>query len=187
MSMDYTDNISVLDKMPWLAEKRKKHIISTADTARKLAEIFCPENAARAYVAGLYHDCAKGLEKELLHKYDVGLFGDFLPTVHAPIGAYLARDFFGVDDSAVLDAIMWHCTGKPNMTDLEKIIFLADAIEPLREYPNVDKIREETFSSLDKGVISYLENLISYLSVDDGSKINPYTLQCYDFYRRIND
>ena len=184
--MSYTCDVGILDKMPWLNKERKEHIISTAITAKKLAKIFSPDIINQAFISGIYHDCAKGLERELAKKYESDIFDDYFSTLHAPLGAYLARDVFGIEDNAVLDAIKWHCTGKAGMTTLEKIVFLADAIEPLRNYPNVETIRTAAFASLDNGIRLYTENLIGYLQ-SAGNRINPYTLQCYEFYRSINE
>lgn len=177
--MDYIKELDILDDMPWLAQNRKKHIASTAYCARELALLYAPHLADKAFIAGLYHDCAKGIEDELLQKYNIGLFAEFKSTAHAPLGALLARDMFSIDDNDVLDAICWHCTGKELMSVLDKIIFLADAIEPLRNYPNVEHIRKCSKISLDAGVLAYLENLISYLN-ESNSKINPYTMQFYN-------
>lgn len=172
--------------MPWLNSERKEHIISTAITAKKLAEIFSPSIIHQAFVSGIFHDCAKGIEKELSLRYKTEIFCDYFSTLHAPLGAYLARDTFDIVDVNVFEAIKWHCTGKADMTTLEKIVFLADAIEPLRSYPNVDMIRSTAFVSLDNGIKLYIENLIGHLKAV-GNKINPYTLECYDFYRSINE
>ena len=179
--MDCINNVDILNNMPWLSQKRKDHIASTAICAGELAVRYCPELENKAFIAGMYHDCAKGLESELLKKYDIGIFADYYSTAHAPLGAMLARDAFFINDEQILQAIYWHCTGRSNMSTLEKIVFLAYAIEPLREYPNVDKIRSSACISLDDGVFAYLDNLVSYLK-RDGIKINPYTLQLYNDY-----
>ena len=180
--MAYIDNFDVLNKMPWLTKERKKHIISTAQCARELAELYAPELAYKAFVASLYHDCAKGIERDLIKKYNIGIFAEFMNTAHAPLGAMLARDVFYVNDPDIFEAIYWHCTGRADMTVLNKIVFLADAIEPLREYPNVQDIRCHAQASLDFGVYAYLNNLVSYLNASN-SKINPYTLQFYNNFK----
>jgi predicted HD superfamily hydrolase involved in NAD metabolism len=185
--MNYTNKISeIAQKLPWISNERIHHVISTADTAVKLAELYAPALVEKAYVAGLYHDCAKGLEQKLINKYDVSDFKGFKPTLHAPLGAYFARDNFGIDDQDVLSAIYWHCTGRPNMNDLEKIIFISDAIEPLRCYYGVELLRDITMQDLDKGVFAYLKNLLSHLESQNAA-INPHTLRCYEFYRNLYD
>ena len=186
--MSYINDKTVLDNMPWLTPERKHHILSTAEEAVSLAGRFCALKgcAGKAFTAALYHDCAKGIEKELLAKYpfDAEGFAGFPATLHAPLGACLARDMFGVSDPEILWAIKWHCTGRAGMTELEKAVFLADAIEPLRDYPGVAGIRAAAAASLDEGMKAYLENLIDHLR-HAGKAINPYTLECMESCRRL--
>lgn len=125
--------------MSWLKgnvdEERLLHSLGCAQTAVELAQKFGVDEK-RAYVAGLLHDCAKCLEKDKLvelAKEIEGLKEDErsnVKVIHAPVSAYLAKEEFGVEDEEILSSIRWHTLGKVNMSLFEKIIFLADKIEP---------------------------------------------------------
>lgn len=181
--MDYINNATVLEKMPWLSTARKEHIHSTAKTAYALAQRYNAD-ADLAFTAGLYHDCAKGLEGELIKKYHDQLipFIDYPDTVHAPLSACLARDMFLIKDPYLLSAIRWHCTGKSSMSMLDQIIYIADAIEPLRDYAGVEHLRKMSKVSLNAAVLACAKHTIEYLE-KKGSEICPITLDCYYFYK----
>jgi len=116
-----------------LDEERFKHTIGVAVCAEQLALKYGLDTQ-KAYLAGLLHDCAKCFSKEVSQSYFDKI--DILEeekinykTWHAPIGAYIAKIQFGIEDEEILSAIRWHTLGKINMTLFEKIIFLADKIE----------------------------------------------------------
>lgn len=116
-----------------LTEERYEHSLGTAESARILAERFGLDKE-KAYFAGLIHDCAKCLPKdkmsEILNQCELVSGESENPkTHHAPAGVVVAKKEFGVEDDEVLSAIRWHTIGKLNMSDFEKIIFLADKIE----------------------------------------------------------
>lgn len=160
--------ISMEDLLAWLksnlSEKRYIHSIGTAECAKDLAERF-GQNPEKAYMAGLLHDCAKCFPNEKLmeiiennlHVEKVELMN--YKTLHAPVSAFIAKKDFGVEDDEILSAIRWHTLGKIDMTDFEKIIFLADKVEP--------KTRDK----------DYLEEVREYLNEDDG--LNKAMLKCY--------
>ena len=136
--MIYT-KISEKEILDWLkanlSEGRFIHSIGTANCAKELALQF-GLNIEKAYIAGLLHDCAKCFSKEKLKEIiDKNLQVDACEmlnykTLHAPVSAYIAEKDFGVNDKEILSAIRWHTLGRLNMTEFEKIIFLADKIEP---------------------------------------------------------
>lgn len=169
-----------LEMMPWLVSERKAHIARVVETARGLCMLYGGDIKKTELIAVL-HDCAKGIEKDLLTHYEhfVKDFIFYPPTLHAPLGAFWARDYFGIEDQTVLDGIHYHCTGRSNMPLEEKIVFLADAIEPGRSYQGVEELRETAKTSLDLAVQRYLEHTIKYLN---GKEINPLTLQALRFY-----
>ncbi len=149
--MNYT-KISEEDLLKWLKEnlneERYSHSLGTASCAKELAEKY-KLDIEKAYVAGLLHDCAKCFSKEKLKEIiDENLSVEACEmlnykTLHAPVSAYVAEKDFGVKDEEILSAIRWHTLGKINMTDFEKIIFLADKIEPnTREKSYSDEIKE---------------------------------------------
>lgn len=118
-----------------LDAERYEHSIGVAEMAKKLAEKFgC--NEGKAYLAGLLHDCAKCMDFELSKKIARENTPDLdetekdnKKTIHAPVSAYVAREKFGVTDKEILSAIRLHTIGKCDMSDFEKIIFIADKIE----------------------------------------------------------
>ncbi len=114
-----------------LSAERYEHSIGTMEKAIELAKCF-GENVQKAEIAGLLHDCAKCLTKEELKKY-TKIFDECeklsSKTWHAPVGAILAKEIYAIEDEQILSAIRWHTIGKKNMSDFEKIIFLADKIE----------------------------------------------------------
>ena len=149
-----------------LSERRYEHTLGVAYTAACLAMRFGAD-PLKAEIAGLLHDCAKEFsEKELLklgEKYGYH-FEDYeleAPQVlHAVIGPYIAKDKYGVEDPEILSAIRWHTTGKPDMAPLEKIIYLADYIEPTRDFPGVDTLRGLAYEDLDRALLLGLQMTI---------------------------
>ncbi|MBR1908899.1 bis(5'-nucleosyl)-tetraphosphatase (symmetrical) YqeK [bacterium] len=116
-----------------LDEERYKHTLGVASCAEELALKY-DLNPKKAYIAGLMHDCAKCFSKDVSKSYfdKVDILEEEkinYKTWHAPIGAFIAKTEFGIDDDEILSAIRWHTLGKINMTLFEKIIFLADKIE----------------------------------------------------------
>jgi putative nucleotidyltransferase with HDIG domain len=153
-----------------LSEKRFTHTEGVIETALQLARHY-GEDEAKTYLAALLHDCAKPISTNL---------------GHAGKGAQLAREKYGVADSYILDAIAYHTTGRPNMTLLDKIIFIADYIEPNRqEAPNLDDLRRLAFVDLDKCLRCILKATLEYLK-GKNVDIDPMTEQTYQYYLKMN-
>ncbi len=133
-----------------LSEERYLHSVGTMEKAMELAQEFNLD-VEKAQVAGLLHDCAKCLPDLELQKFS-NMFDDCekisVKTWHAPVGAFIAKNEYGVNDDEILSAIRWHTIGKKNMTDFEKIIFLADKIEhrtrELKYREKIEKTLEKT-------------------------------------------
>ena len=147
---------------PYLAPKRVAHVAGCESEAVKLAMHY-GEDAESAAEAGILHDITKKLTREeqliLCDKYGIICDKDQLANeklLHAITGAALARAEFGVSD-AVYSAIRWHTTGKPDMTLLEKIIYMADYIEPTRDFPGVEKLQALAYKDLDAAMALGLE------------------------------
>lgn len=168
-----------------LNEERYEHSLGTADCAKKLAERFGLDKD-KAYFTGLIHDCAKCMQLEetmailkTLPLEDGELCNP--KTHHAPVGAYIAKKEFGVDDEEVLSAIRWHTLGKVDMTTFEKIIFLADKIEertrPCEHCTPIIKVLDE--GGLDKALLICYENTIKSL-VDRKLRICLATINIYN-------
>ena len=173
--------------LSYLKAKRCAHVLGTAATAVKLAEKYGAD-AHRAEVAGLLHDCTKKLsmaeQLALCERYGIvldELEKKALKLLHAKTGAALARDVFGVDDE-IYNAILWHTTGKPDMTVLEKVIYLADFIEPTRDFPGVDALRRTVWEDLDRGLLMGLEMTVEEME-EMGNPIHVNTLAARDYLK----
>lgn len=185
--MSYTYN----EKLDWLkkniSEERFLHTLGVAETSKELAKMFNLDQE-KAYLAGLLHDCAKGFSNEkLLEIINSHIKIDECEminskTYHAPVGAYIAEHEFNVTDKEVLSAIRWHTIGKLDMSDFEKIIFIADKIEP-KTRPNtmIDKIRPKLFleNGLDKALLECYKITINSLT-DRNLKICISTIEIYN-------
>ncbi len=149
-------------------KSRVPHAEGVCETAREMAKRFGADEALAAR-AGILHDVTKALNKTqqlaLAEKLGVQLteFERQNPQLlHAKTGAAAARALFG-ECEEVASAIAWHTTGKPDMTKLEKIVYLADMIEPNRSYPTVDEIRAAAERDLDEGTLLALDRTIAFL------------------------
>lgn len=154
-----------------LLEKRYMHTLGVADTAKKLAKLN-GVSEKKAEIAGLAHDVAKNLSidamREIIKENNV-VISDVeeknMNLWHSIVAPIEAKNKLGIDDDEILDAIRWHTTGKENMSILTKIIYIADMIEPGRNFDGVDDIRKATFEDLDKGVYFGLTSSIKILLV----------------------
>lgn len=160
--MDYTQIKKWLKEN--LNEERYIHTLGTADCAKELAAKYNLDSE-KAYLAGLLHDCAKCFSNDklldIIHKNLNVEQCEMLnyKTLHAPVSAYIAEKEFNVQDKEILSAIRWHTLGKLDMSDFEKIIFLADKIEP---------------NTRDK---EYCESIRTLLNEENG--LNKALLRCY--------
>lgn len=181
-----------------LRPNRYIHTLGVAHTASLLASC-CgstpPVERLRAETAGLLHDCAKYLSGDemiaLCDEKGIELSefereNDSL--IHGKLGAYLAETRFGIRDEEILSAICFHTTGKPDMTTLEKIIYVADYIEPGRDmechpYP-LEQVRRTCFDNLDEGLLMILTNTIDYLK-REAIPIDEMSIQTYEYYKNL--
>lgn len=178
----YQEIIKVLKKD--LNPHRYRHCIGVVRTALMLADLYKvdPTDAAKA---ALLHDCAKHNEEKYIKKLsDMAVISRKKfkagPTLHARVGALAAKYFFNIDDESILSAIKNHTTGKKNMTKLEKIIFLADGIEPSRSYPGLVEIRLASLEDLNKAILLYMDRTIGYL-LENNSKIDIRTIKARNY------
>lgn len=169
--------------------KRFEHTLGVAYTAACMA-FTLDVPPLKAELAGLLHDCAKCYtDKELISmcQHDkVELTSEELASpavIHAKYGSFMAEHEFGIADSDILNAIRFHTTGRPDMSTLEKIIFTADYIEPLRDKAyNLNEARRLAFTDLDECVYNILDATVTYLK-SQGSVIVPDTMLAYEWYR----
>ncbi|MCI2048481.1 MAG: bis(5'-nucleosyl)-tetraphosphatase (symmetrical) YqeK [Lachnospiraceae bacterium] len=170
--------------------KRYVHTLGVAYTSTALAMRYGVD-ADRAETAGLLHDCAKCISCEKMQSLCRNKGIPIPPgeldnpaLLHSKAGSVLAQTEYGVNDPEILSAIAGHTTGHPGMTDLEKIIFIADYIEPGRSVAeNLDEIRRCAFrESLDKAMCMILRDTLAYLKTT-GEPIDPATQETYDYYK----
>ena len=175
--------------LSYLKAKRVPHVLGVEEEATRLAEKY-GANVEKARIAALLHDCTKklGLDEQLAlcERYGIALDGlerNALKLLHAKTGAALAREVFGADED-ICGAILWHTTGRPGMTVLEKIIYLADYIEPNRDFNGVKELRAAVYGDLDRGMALGLKMSIEEL-FERGSPIHHATREAYDYFRGL--
>lgn len=174
-----------------LDHDRYEHTIGVMHTAACLAMRY-EEDMDRALLAGLLHDCAKCIPAEekikMCKKNHIEIAEaekDNPGLLHAKLGAFLAKEKYGITDESILRAIRFHTTGCPEMTLLDKIIYIADYIEAGRKpLPNLAEVRKLAFCDLDACLYRILEDSLVYLK-SKGSVVDPMTEQTYLYYKRI--
>lgn len=149
-----------------LKESRYEHSLSVRDTAVKMAKIYGAD-IDKARTAGLVHDCAKYMSNEEIldiaskNNINVDEVAKANPQLlHGSIASVIAQNDMGIYDEEILDAIKYHTTGKKNMNLLEKIIYISDYIEPLRDFPGVEDLRKKALVNLDDALLDAFNNTI---------------------------
>ncbi|MGI5998610.1 MAG: bis(5'-nucleosyl)-tetraphosphatase (symmetrical) YqeK [Lutispora sp.] len=152
-----------------LSHKRYVHSINVADIAESLAHHYGVDEY-KAKLAGLVHDCSKEERYEDLVYYarncgfEVDEESYSIPEIiHGPGSVYIARTLFGIDDNEILSSIRYHVTGRKSMTLMEKIIFIADYIEPSRKFEGIDKVRALAYEDIDKALLFAFDLTIIYI------------------------
>ena len=188
------ENIDLIkaDLKEKLPKKRYEHTLGVAYTAASLAMCY-GEDMSKAELAGILHDVAKAKKsfelkddmKGYIDPYTdgayVALIADKAPQIlHAVYAPYLAKKDYKIEDKDILSAIRWHTTGKKDMTMLEKIVFVADYIEPNRKkLPDLDRIRTLSFHDISEAVKVIAKSTIEYLG-SQGMYIDKYTYELSD-------
>lgn len=169
-----------------LIQNRYDHTVRVVNTAIELAEIH-GEDKYKAEVAALAHDIAKNMKvtdlKKLIDEEGINLTIDEEKNMelwHAIVGPILGKKVFKIDDDEILSAMRWHTTGKEDMTKLEKIIYLADLIEPSRNFNCVEELRKIAREDLDLAMIKSLTHTIKYL-LDKGFAIDGNTFKARNY------
>ena len=165
----------------WMGKKRFKHTLGVVESATQLAKVYNVD-VEKARLAALLHDCAKEMPlKEMqalvqASKYEAD--NELLANgnlLHGLAGMIRAEKEFSITDLDVLEAIRVHTTGKVHMSKLDKVIFLADYIEPNRDFPGVDELRRLAQQDLDKAVLLGFDNTINHL-IEQHLSIYPLTI-----------
>lgn len=173
MRINFTDDSLHTNLKKLLGEKRYNHSVNVMNTARNLAK-YWEEDEYKAKVAGLFHDIGKNINyndaKNLLYKHGMHIdsmdYGSF-HLLHGLIGRFMLIDIFGILDEDILDSVENHIMLRKDASNLEKIIYLADMIEPTRDYPGVDHIRYFAYKDLDKAVLMSINSTIIKLVETD--------------------
>lgn len=168
---------------------RYQHTLGVMYTSAALAMRY-GYDLQKAQLAGLLHDCAKcipnGKKLKLCEKYHIPITdlerrNPFL--LHAILGAYLAEHEYGVEDPEILSAIRYHTTGKPEMSLLDKIVYVADYIEPRRnKAKNLCEVRMLAFQDLDEALYRILADTLDYLGSGSG-EIDEMSRRAYEYYK----
>ncbi len=170
-------------------DDRYEHTLSVAYTAACMAALY-DVDVEKALRAGFLHDCAKCIDSDkkisLCKKYKIQISELEMRNpslLHAKLGAVLAKEKYKEKDEDVLNAIANHTTGRPGMSTLEKIIFIADYMEPGRnKATNLYEVRKLAFTNLDKTLVKILQDTLEYL-IYKGEEIDPGTKATLDYYK----
>ncbi|PKR85137.1 bis(5'-nucleosyl)-tetraphosphatase (symmetrical) YqeK [Heyndrickxia camelliae] len=180
--MDQNKALSIVKKQ--ITEKRYIHTLGVMETAIQLAEKYGADTK-KAETSAIFHDYAKfrplNEMRQIIveQQFDPRLL-QFNPELwHAPVGAYLVQAEVGITDPEILDAIRYHTSGRIGMTLLDKIIYLADYIEPGRMFPGVEDARELAQISLDKALVYSVRNTIQFL-LSRNQTVYPDTIDFYN-------
>ncbi len=174
-----------------LDKERYEHTLGVMYTAGALAMRY-EVDLEKAMIAGVLHDCAKCLSSDkkikLCEKYGLAVSESEAKNpglLHAKLGAYIANAKYDIEDSFILDAITYHTTGRPAMTLLDKIIYIADYIEPNRtSAPNLNPVRKLAFEDIDECLYMILKDSLDYLKTKS-EVVDPMTEQTYLYYKNL--
>lgn len=172
-----------------LDEDRYQHTLGVMYTSASMAMRYGAD-VTQALLAGLLHDCAKCIPGDkkihLCEKYGLPVSDveyENPGLLHARLGAYLAEKKYHIHDREIIHAISSHTTGRPGMSLLEKIVYIADYIEPgRRELPNMKEVRPLAFTDIDQCLYRILEDSLVYLNSRNIS-VDPMTQKTYDYYK----
>lgn len=185
-------NLSKMKKnlKKYMEENRFEHTEGVMYTAAALAMCHS-EDVEKALVAGLLHDCAKCIPDakkiKICQKHGIAMseaekHSPFL--LHAKVGAYIAAAKYGIRDDEILSAIACHTTGKPGMSQLDKIIFIADYIEPMRsKAQDLADVRRLAFEDLDVALFKILSDTLAYLR-NSSKSLDSMTVRAYEYYKK---
>ena len=171
-------------------EKRIRHSANTAREAVALAKKYGADEK-KAYVAGMAHDVAKGQcrygFKKLAQEYGIEI-DDYErknpELAHGKLGAQMVSTELGIKDEDILSAIQWHTTGRADMSMLEKIIYIADIIEPERKFEGIDAIRCLAYENIDAAMVLALEKVMKFVH-SKGFALHPKSIEAYKYFKEL--
>jgi len=171
-----------------LSSSRYQHTLGVCYTAASLAMRYGVD-IEKAMMAGLLHDCAKYMSSDELINYCQNHGLKLSPIelsntalLHSKAGSIMAREVFEISDEEIIRAIFYHTTGCPEMNILDKILYIADFIEPHRKkLPNMEEVRKSAFIDLDQTIVLVIKSKLAYLETK-GDAIDPLTAETYRYY-----
>ncbi len=170
-----------------LPPKRYRHSLAVYDLALELAALHGLD-AGKAAVASLLHDCGREvpLRESAAAALKLGLCPGELELaepvlLHSWLGVYFARHKYGIEDAEILEAIRYHTTGAPGMSRLATAVYLADMLEPARDFPEIGKLRRLARQDLDAALLAAYRHTIAYL-LEEGLFIHP---DCVNGYNQL--
>lgn len=169
-----------------LNQSRLNHSINVSKEAVKLSNLYGYDEK-KAELAGIVHDCAKDIKLENQKHYakNCGFIVDDLTykipeLIHAPASVYVCKNIFGILDIEILTSIRYHTTGRENMSLIEKILFIADIIEPGRKFEKVEKIRALAYANIDEALLFALDATIIYI-IERKLVLHPDTVKARNY------
>jgi nicotinate-nucleotide adenylyltransferase len=171
-----------------LSRDRYLHSLGVASEAVRLAINF-NSDIYKAYISGLLHDCAKENQNKiyLCKLYNIKLDEYFLKQIeltHSFLAAEIARNIFFINDEDILNSIKYHTTARPMMSLLEKIVYVADKIEPNRSFDDVENLRKVSYKNLDLAIISNLKFVINKNKLN-GCFTHPLSIEALKYYESL--
>lgn len=165
---------------------RFEHSVHVMETSVKLAGHY-GANVEKARLAGLLHDCGRNYKDEEAKEFvrQIGYKADDIELsqpilLHGVIGEHIARVSYGIQDKEILGAVRWHTTGRAKMTLLEKIVFVADYIEPLRYFEGVEELRKAAYENLDRCTVLCTDSTIRYI-LKNGDLLHEKTIETRNY------
>lgn len=170
------------------SDKRRIHTEGVRKTAIELAGKYGAD-PEKAEIASLYHDMYRGVSKEelnvLVEKYGLDhRYRDNPNLAHGKLAAIAMRRDFGITDEDIINAVSYHTTGRPEMSQLEKVVFIADAIEPNRDYPGVVELRQLAYEDIDKACLFSLTRTAEYV-LEQGNYLDEDTLHAKEYFEQL--
>ncbi len=182
--MDHSQMLeTVKERLP---ENRYHHVLGVVETAMDLANTF-GVSESHAQTAAILHDIAKFSDRQWMKSViesegmDPLLLEYHSELWHAPVGAYVAKTEFGIEEEDVLNAIRYHTTGRENMSALEKVVYIADLVEPNRKFSGVEELRQLKDRGLDVMMEASIKHSIEFLE-SKNQPVFPDSLKCYDYF-----
>lgn len=150
-----------------LSEARYRHVEGVVKTAIELAKVN-DVSVRKARTAAWLHDYAREWPRDQLFAVAKSImlpegFDGIPPLLHGPIAAHIGKTRYGILEEDILDAVRYHTTGRPGMTQLDLVLFVADAIEPKRYYPGVEEIRDAAKMSLERAARLSIDGTIQFM------------------------